>query len=218
MPLSGESEPGLFEAGADGCPGCLADGSALHACHALLRYEGPARLWVPGFKRRHGPFGPPPALAVAIAFLARQLADQLWHRNAEPPDRIVPVPLHPRRRRERGFNHAESIARPLARALGRPCQPELLVRIRPTLAQASLRGEARRDNVRSAFRSRTLLGPGLRIGLVDDVLTTGQTLEAAAEALLEAGAGEVVGLTIAATLPPRRMWRADGVRDSYPPR
>ncbi|MHA7839641.1 MAG: double zinc ribbon domain-containing protein [bacterium] len=204
MPLGRGAEPGLFDAGAAGCPGCLADGSPLHACHALLRYEGPARSWLPGFKRRPGPFGPPPELAGVIGLLSRELAVRARGTLGDPPDALVPIPLHAQRRRERGFNQAEWIARTAARELGCRPRPGWLLRVRPTPPQAGLQGRSRRENVRLAFRTGGRIEPGLRIWLIDDVLTTGSTLEAAADCLLAAGAEEVSGLALAATLPARR--------------
>jgi len=205
MPLGPAAEPGLFEAGADGCPGCLADGSALHACHTLLRYEGPLRVWLPGFKRPpRSPLGPPAEIVGLVGFLGRELARRLRDRAMPPPDAILPIPLHPRRKRARGFNQAEWIAGLVARAWRRPCPRAGLVRTRPTGPQASLRGTERRENVRRAFRVDFAIRTGTRIWLVDDILTTGQTLEAAANCLLAAGAAEVHALTLAATLPGRR--------------
>ncbi len=113
-------------------------------------------------------------------------------------DFIVPVPLHPLKQRERGFNQAERLALALGAALKIPCLPKLLRRTQPTLTQTKLTRAERAANVRRAFA----VGPGLRLGgerivLVDDVFTTGATTSACAAALVGAGAGDVCVWTAA---------------------
>lgn len=111
---------------------------------------------------------------------------------------IVPVPLHPRRRRERGFNQAEVIAEELGRRVGRPCAPTALVRRKDTSPQAGLSAAARRRNVSGAFAVRRQTQVvGRVVTLVDDVWTTGATAQACAQALLAAGASEVRLLAVA---------------------
>ena len=113
-------------------------------------------------------------------------------------DLVVPVPLHRTRHRERGFNQAELIARVVARRLRLPFKPVLLTRTKARPDKHILTNEERWRIVRGAFATR----PGSqvdnkRVLLVDDVMTTGATLDACAAALLEAGAKSVVGLTVA---------------------
>jgi ComF family protein len=116
---------------------------------------------------------------------------------------IVPVPLWPARRRERGFNQSELLARRAARACGWPVDPTALVRLRDTPPQTELPARQRWINVSEAFA----VGPqvdvrGRRVLLVDDVCTTGATIEACAMPLIEAGAAGVWALVIARSVPP----------------
>lgn len=110
-------------------------------------------------------------------------------------DLVVPVALHSRRRRQRGFNQADD----LARGLGVPVA-RVLKRVRPTQPQVDLPAEKRRENVRDAFalRRRAVAHvPGRRVVLVDDVATTGATLESCARVLRAAGVAEIRALTAA---------------------
>jgi ComF family protein len=109
-------------------------------------------------------------------------------------DGVVPMPLGPWRRWRRGFNQAERIARPLARGLGLPLARPLARRDRRR--QLGLTREERLGNLRTAFRVRHAIA-GQRVLLVDDVATTGATLQAAAAALREAGASEIIALVAA---------------------
>ena len=116
-------------------------------------------------------------------------------------DVVVPVPLHPDRLRERGYNQAELIARPLTRLLDLPCRSELMVRIKPRPAKQKLTRHERWESVRGAYAIREQARvDNLRVLLVDDVLTTGATLDSCARALRRAGAARVVGLTVARAL------------------
>jgi ComF family protein len=116
------------------------------------------------------------------------------------PDLIVPVPLHPRRLRLRGFNPAAQIARSLAREFEIPFDATALHRTRDTPSQTGLDRRERRRNVRGVFRSRRGRHVPERIWLVDDVVTTTSTLAEAAIALRTAGASTVIGLCAARAL------------------
>jgi ComF family protein len=116
-------------------------------------------------------------------------------------DMVIPVPLHANRQRERGYNQAELLARAFARLQGLPVRNDILKRARATEAQTRLARVERRRNVAGAF---ALTSPtaaaavhGKRIVLVDDVTTTGSTIDAAAEPLRAAGATSVWGLAVA---------------------
>ena len=133
------------------------------------------------------------------AYFGEQLAQlAIRHGLAANADLVVPVPLHRTRERERGFNQAELIARTTAKRLRLPFQPILLMRTKSRPDKHILSNEERWRIVRGAFATR----PGSqvdnkRVLLVDDVMTTGATLDACAGALLKAGAKSVVGLTVA---------------------
>jgi ComF family protein len=115
-------------------------------------------------------------------------------------DLVVPVPLHPRRLAERGFDQAVPLARAVARESDLPLRPRALRRLRATAPQAGLVGEARRANVRGAFAvARPSEVAGRRVLLLDDVVTTGATARACARALREAGARAVGVLSLART-------------------
>ena len=113
-------------------------------------------------------------------------------------DVVVPVPLHPARLRERGYNQAKLIAKPLARKMRLPLGPYLLVRTKPRPARLLLSRRERWSTVRGAYEMRTgAQVDNLCVLLVDDVFTTGATLDACARALQRAGAKSVVALTVA---------------------
>jgi ComF family protein len=124
-------------------------------------------------------------------------------------DVVVPVPLHKARRRERGYNQAELIARPLARLLKLPLAATALVRTKPRPGVLRLTRKQRWEAVRGAFEPfNSALVDKRRVLLVDDVFTTGATLDACSRALRRAGAAHVVALTVARAAPD---WAAQGV-------
>jgi len=135
--------------------------------------------------------------------LGQWFADRLYEIVQSDPalqlvDVIIPVPLHPARLRERGYNQAELIAKPLARKMHLALGPYLLVRTKPRPARLLLSRRERWLTVRGAYEMRTgAQVDNLRVMLIDDVFTTGATLDACARALKRAGAKDVVALTVA---------------------
>jgi ComF family protein len=167
------------------CPRCRRAARHVDRARAIGRYEGTLRSIIQALKyegRR--------SLAVPLAHMMRERGADLL----TGVDAVVPVPLHPSRQRARGFNQAAD----LARHLGIPVNSALR-RIRATLSQAALPAARRHGNVRGAFVAAAT-ARALRhriVLLVDDVSTTGATLEACARVLKEEGIGEVRALTAA---------------------
>jgi len=164
-------------------PGPLAPPSRVAAAHV---YGGPLADAIARLKYA-GRTDLAPALGALLGQAALSYAGQV--------DCVVPLPLYPRRLRERGFNQSALLGAHVARALGAPLRIELLRRIRDTATQAGLSRELRASNVRSAFVARPI---SARVLLIDDVRTTGATLAAAADALCVAGCPEVITLALAA--------------------
>jgi competence protein ComFC len=153
--------------------------------------EGPLQRAVHRLKYR----GRPGAARVLVDLLV-PVAAELGLRSAEGPPLVVPVPLYPLRERQRGYNQAALLARPLAERLDFPYAPGLLARRRQTAPQVGLSRAQRRENVRDAFVARPGVA-GRVVLLVDDVTTTGSTLASAATACLAAGATRVYAVTLA---------------------
>jgi len=121
------------------------------------------------------------------ALLGRLLGEHCRHRR---PDGIVPVPLHRARLAERGFNQARELARPLACLIGVPILDDACRRTTATPPQAGLAAQQRYSNLQGAFSASSRVR-GMRIALIDDVMTTGSTFEALTLELLRAGAAAV---------------------------
>jgi len=176
------------------CGRCLARPPSYDATIAALAYDFPADTLVHALKFR-GELALAPLLGVLL----------LRHIQAEDLrgiSFIVPVPLSGARLRQRGFNQASEIARPIARSAGKPIELELLGRVRDTAPQFDLPWSERQRNVRGAFSAgRALIGA--TVAVVDDVMTTGATLEEIAANLKAAGAARVVNWVVARTLPPQ---------------
>ncbi len=167
---------------------CLLDHIFLDAVYIPFAMDGVIRQAILQLKYRDLQVVAPP-LADLLAGHARA--------SALVADVIVPVPLHTARLRERGYNQADLLARRLSTLLQIPCQCAALARTRQATPQARTGSLAKRaNNVRGAFEPRASMA-GQRVLLIDDVSTTGATLNACAEALKVAGALTVVGLTVA---------------------
>jgi ComF family protein len=176
------------------CGACLRHPPPFAAAYAAFEYAFPFDRLLHSFK-----YGGRLALA---DFLAEALCAAVAQRppNHPLPDVVVALPLAPSRQRTRGFDQATEIARRVARITGLPLAAGLR-RARDTPAQAALPWKDRAGNVRGAFVADASLA-GTRLAIVDDVMTTGATLAAAASAALRAGARSVEAWAVARTLPP----------------
>jgi ComF family protein len=160
-------------------------------------YEGEIERFVQRFKYpRPGLLGLDPAPEALLCALLLDAAERI---DGRPPDLVVPVPQHPAGLRRRGFNPAAVLALALARARRLRFAPRVLERLRDGPSQTGLDRSARRRNVANVFRARTGIRLPPHVWLVDDVVTTGATLEAAARALRRAGARHVTGICVART-------------------
>ena len=170
------------------CGACLKKPPQFDATQAVFRYEFPVDRLVQSLKYAH---------RIASAdFLGRILAQC---RPQQAPDLILPVPLAPQRLAERGFNQALEIARPLARQLSLALETRLVQRHVNTTPQAALPWKERAKNIRHAFACGIDL-TGKKVLVVDDVMTTGATLNELAGTLKACGAGWVGNLVVARAL------------------
>lgn len=189
-PFTHDLGPGLIS------PEAFAHPPVFHRARAVARYEeGPARDLVHNLK-----YGDRLELAEAMGRWMAQAGAQLL----ADADSVVPVPLHRRRLFTRRFNQAAALAQSVARHAGRPYDPLALKRVKATKPQVGLTRAQRADNLQGAFHvpdDARLRIEGRRIVLVDDVLTTGATLNAAARILLRAGAARVDALVFARVTP-----------------
>ncbi|WAP64199.1 ComF family protein [Pseudomonas fortuita] len=178
------------------CAQCSQRLPAFDKVVALWHFGFPVDTLISRFKHnRQWPLG---------RLMAELLGHGLMHRFAEGlprPDLLLPVPLAKRRLRERGFNQAGMLGRWLGSQLGVNCDERILARTRETPAQQRLDAKARRHNLRQAFAVTREL-EGKHVAIVDDVLTTGATAQAIAQALRRAGARRVDVYCLARTPKP----------------
>jgi competence protein ComFC len=173
------------------CSSCRRRAPGFDYARSAARYEDVVREALHAFKFRGRR-----ALAAPLGDLLVE-AMEGWL-PVGVPALLLPVPLHPRRERERGFNQASLLAWRVGRAWQCPVRDDVLVRAVATHSQTELDAPARRANVRDAFRlRRPELIAGRHVLLVDDILTTGATLSECARCLREGGAAVVGALTVA---------------------
>ena len=192
-------------AGDTRCLSCVATPPAFDHARAVFFYDEPSRGLPLALKHS----GRLDGLATFAALMANALTISATGAQGGPgpdlPDVLIPVPLHPFRLWRRGYNQAGLLAAALGRRLDRPVRHDALIRRRATIRQAGLTPAGRRDNVTGAFRVRqqAFAVKGKSVLLVDDVFTTGATLEACAGVLKRAGARRVCAVTLARVMRPR---------------
>jgi ComF family protein len=171
------------------CTGCLNWQAEIDGIRSPFQFEGAIRQAIHELKYRN--------LRAIAGLLARLLGDYLVN-NHLPGEVLVPVPLHQKRLRERGYNQSRLLAQELGKLVNMPVVNDCLARKRhaPPQARTSTVDE-RRSNVANAFFCRDRRLEGKQVLLVDDVSTSGATLDACAQALKEAGAASVWGLVLA---------------------
>lgn len=166
------------------CGACLVNPPPFHATFALFPYEWPIVPLIKQLKFQHQLYH----AQLFAELMLQKIPD--WYLQTPLPDIILPVPLHPKRLRQRGFNQASEIAKPLARQLAIPLQQHWLKRTKYTNPQSELTAKARKKNLHHAFEA-THAVKGLHIALIDDVITTGHTIRACAKSLQAKGARQI---------------------------
>ncbi|HEY0231142.1 MAG TPA: ComF family protein [Dokdonella sp.] len=184
-----------LEARAPLCGECLRHEPAFAAAWVPFRYGHPLDLLEARFKFHRD--------LAAGRVLAERMIERAQADLPERPDLLIPVPLHRTRLRQRGYNQAQELAQPLARALGIPLRADLLLRIQATPAQTGLDAKARRRNLRGAFEAAPAAALPDHVVLFDDVMTTGATLRECARVLRRAGVARVDVWALARAPAPR---------------
>jgi ComF family protein len=168
------------------CGACLRRPPLFHRACCVLRYEYPANHLIQQLKFANAL----PQARVLAALLAQHLNEHYTKQQLTWPDCIVPVPLHARRYRERGYNQVIEVAAPLAKHLGIPLHTDVLIRTRHTPEQSGLSRKERRRNLRGAFAVASRSLPN-HIAILDDVITTTSTVGEISKLLRKAGVAQI---------------------------
>lgn len=179
---------GIPQNGSPVCADCRNDPPPFRALRSCATYQGPLREAIQRLKYRAD-------LGLSEIF-AQKLA-QLYTSYSWPVDFVTVVPLSKGRIKERGYNQADMIARTLALAIGKPYRPTAIERIRETQSQVGLSAAERRLNVQGAFIANEKIVAGRNVLIIDDVTTTGSTMNACSLACMQKSAKNVYGLTVA---------------------
>jgi len=167
------------------CGQCVSSSPPFDCTYALFPYQPPLIQLIIQLKFQHHL-----SHAKVLGQLLIQAVNEKWYRNKPLPDLLLPVPLHPKRLRERGFNQALEMLRPVAKALSLPIDTQGVRRIKATQAQSGLSAKMRKQNIARAFAVQRDYS-GRHIAVVDDVITTGHTVTALCHALKQQGAKHI---------------------------
>jgi len=170
------------------CPNCHGKVLPYAGFRAFAYYDGVIRKAVHHLKYQND---------LTIGRYLAGLQKLVYERTDWEVDLIVPIPISEQKRAERGYNQSERLVKPLSEFLNIPFSNDALIRINETSSQVGLNKEERRENVRQAFVAKTNPVKGKKVLVVDDVFTSGATMEAAATELRGAGASKVYCLTVA---------------------
>jgi competence protein ComFC len=181
------------------CPDCQGDPPEYEMLRSYAIHAGPIRHALHRLKYQRD---------IGIAESLSKHLIELYNHFKWDIDIVVPVPLSAKRKQERGYNQAGLLGRPLAYAIQKPYRSDILWRSRETRSQVGLSAQDRLQNVKNAFSAHTNSVKDKTILIVDDVTTTGSTINACAQALRLAGASAIYGLTVA---------RAESKRDTEDP-
>lgn len=173
------------------CVDCQQNPPRWQSAHAVFQYQFPIDRLIAAFKYHH-------QLALTD-FFAELMSAQLTPPHGETL--LVPVPLHPDRLRLRGYDQTLLLTRAISQYTGLPYRAQMLCRTRDTIMQKQLHREARQENLAGAFACQTSDLGRFHVVVIDDVMTTGATLNVISEVLLQQGAKSVQALVIARTLP-----------------
>jgi ComF family protein len=170
------------------CANCFGKVLPYEAYRGFAFYDGVIRKGIHHLKYQND---------LTIGRYLAKILKTVYDRAGWVVDLIVPIPIGEKKMEERGYNQAERLARPLSDLLNLPMIPEALIRINEISSQVGLNQTERRENVRQAFVAKANLVRGKCVLLVDDVFTSGATMEAASTELKQAGASKVFCLTVA---------------------
>ena len=165
------------------CSQCQPGISIINRCYTGLTYQSPVDFLVQRLKF-HADF-------TVSNSLGAWFANELSNRIETTPELVIPIPLHPGRHFQRGFNQAVELARPIAKKLGAELSTNAVHRIRPTASQSGLNAQSRAANLQTAFAAKPDRIKNRHVAIVDDVMTTGATTQSLANTLIEAGAAQI---------------------------
>lgn len=173
------------------CDDCISTPPLFSGMRSYAHYSGTVREAIHSLKYKNN---------IALGFYFSKYLNQILQRVSWDFDLVIPVPLSKKHMKERGFNQSALIARPLARTSARKFDPQALMRIKETRSQVNLTAAERHENVKDAFLGNPDKLKKKSILLVDDVITTGATMEYCTKALLDSGAKKVYCISIARVL------------------